>query len=457
LALLGFVVGARTIADNSFLTHLATGRLIVETGDIPQVDPYSLFGHGQPWTVQSWLVSLVYAQLDSILGGWAIRALNGLVGMAIASSLWRLTAATRQLLTRTVLVGLTLLIGTFLWTPRPLLFGLLAAVVALEVVQGLRPRWWLVVIFALWVNAHGSFVLGGGLLGAVMVGAAIDRRELPRIELTNLALAGVGCLTAVLGPVGWRLLWFPFQLMGRNSALDRVAEWGSPSYRSPVERLFLLLLVVIVLAAARQPRWRTLVPALVFFVAGLVAVRNLGLASIVVVALAAPHLAGLVGTVDGAMRGSLARLTAVVAAVGLAIAGLSVLVSAPVDVASYPVDEVDWLDERDLVANAEVRLAQRDFVGNYLTLRYGPEARVFMDDRFDFHPLGVVDDHNTLLLGGDVDDVLDRRSFDVVLWATSSHLERWLGASDEWDIVVTGDSWFVACRTTSPVYHRCLR
>ena len=456
LVFIGFVVGSRTITDNSFLTHLATGQLILDTGAVPTADPYSLIGQGEPWTVQSWLVSLIYDGLDSTLGGWSIRFGNGLLGVIITVGLWRLTASARQLLTRTSLVALVLLIGTFLWPPRPLLFALAAMVLVLEVAQGLRSRWWLIPIFWFWVNAHGSFVLGLGVLGAIMVGSAIDQRRLPRAEIGTLVVAVLGCLVGAVNPMGPRLLWFPFHLMGRNEALDRVSEWASPGFRSPVELLFLIPLVLIVVAASRRAGWRALLPAVVFFVSGLMAVRNLGLASVVIVALVAPSLADLGGTTDGSEKGRLGTTISLIAAIGLLIASFGVLRGAPVDLGSYPITEIDWLEEHQLVARDDVRLLERDYVGNYLTLRYGSEARVFMDDRFDFHPLDVIEDHNALLLGGDVEDVVDRRGFDVALWAADTHFHRWILAQDDWTVVMSDDSWFVACRATSPLYHRCL-
>jgi hypothetical protein len=352
-------------------------------------------------------------------------------------------------------VALALLIGTFLWPPRPLLFGLVAMVLTLEVGQGLRPRWWLIPIFWFWVNAHGSFVMGIGVLGAIMVGSAIDQRRLPRVEIGTLAMAGLGCLVGAVNPVGPRLLWFPFHLMGRNEALDRVSEWGSPGFRSPVELLFLIPLILIVVAASRQAGWRTLLPSVVFFVSGLLAVRNLGLASIVIVALVAPALADLGGTTDGSERGRPGAVITLVAAGGLLAASVGVFQGAPVDLEDYPMAEIDWLERNQLVAQDDVRLLQRDYVGNYLTLRYGTEARVFMDDRFDFHPLDVIEDHNALLLGGDVADVMDRRAFDVALWASDTHFHRWVASREDWRVVMSDDSWFVACRTTSPVHQRC--
>lgn len=453
-AALGFAVAARPIGDNSFLTHVATGRLILDGGGVPVADPYSWSATGEPWTVQSWLVSLVYAAVDATLGLGAVRVVHGVIGAAVLLGVWRLLTPARELLTRVVLVALVVLIGTYLWPPRPLLVGLLGMVVALEVVAGRRSRWVLVPVFWVWVNSHGSFVLGIGLLGAVAVGALIDERRLPRPELAHVAAGVAGVLVGLVNPLTWRLLWFPFALVGDNRSLDRVSEWAAPSFRSPIEYLFIVLIVLVVVGAARGAPWRALVPAIAFAVAGLLAVRNIGLAAVVITTVLAPALAGLGGTVDGSER----RGSTVVA--GVAFAAFALLVvgtawSEPLDLEDYPVEEVRWLEERELVATAEVRLANRDIVGNYLTFRFGADARVFMDDRFDFYPQDVIDDHNDLLLGGDIAEIVDRRGFDVVVWESDTLLERWLVDADDWVIATAGDEWFVACRTSSPIATRC--
>lgn len=456
LAAVGFMVGARPIADNSFLTHLATGHLILARHGVPTVDPYSATAAGQPWTVQSWLVSVVYAVLDDSLGPGAIRVLHGMLAAGTVLGLWRLVAPARQLVTRVALVTAAIVIGTSLWSPRPLLVGLAALVLTLQVVQELRPRWWLVPLFWVWVNSHGSFALGLALVGAVAVGAAIDqRRWWPRAEAGACLAAGAGALLGMLNPLGWRLLWFPVELLRRGGSLRRVAEWRAPDFQSVPEQVYLVLLVLVVLAATRRARWRQLVPALVFYAAGLMAVRNLGLASLVVVALLAPSLSGLRGGLEGRGSASLTRVLGGLAGASLVVSVATVAISPALVLTSYPVASVDWLAERGLVAADGVRLGHRETVGNYLTWRFGPDARVFMDDRFDFYPADVIEDHNVLVLGGDMAPVLDRRRFDVVLWTAKSPLTRWLARDPDWDVVRTDGEWIVACRRSSPVYTRC--
>src|SRR5690606_4127399 len=65
-----FVIGLRPIVDNSFLTHLATGRVILESG-VPTTDPFGSTSSslGSPWVVQSWLPATAYALLERLGGG----------------------------------------------------------------------------------------------------------------------------------------------------------------------------------------------------------------------------------------------------------------------------------------------------------------------------------------------------------------------------------------------------
>ena len=59
--------------DNSFFTHLATGRLILDEGRVPTEDPYTFTAVGEPWTVQSWLAAVAYAGFERMAGTLGLR------------------------------------------------------------------------------------------------------------------------------------------------------------------------------------------------------------------------------------------------------------------------------------------------------------------------------------------------------------------------------------------------
>lgn len=454
VTLMAFVVGSRAMTDNSLLTHLATGDLILDGASVPTTDPYSQTALGESWTVQSWLVSVLYASVEQLFGISAVRALHGLVAGAIGLSVWQLVRPARQVVARMALTLLPIFIGAGLWSPRPLMFGLLAVTLVLQVVQLQRPVWWLLPVMWLWVNSHGSFPLGVALVVAVAIGAEIDRRDTAREwQIVRWSLAGTAL--GAINPLGPALLWFPVQLLWRREALEQVVEWQAPSFTNPAEWAFMAAIGLLVVAAKRGAGWRSLLPAICFAAGGLLAIRNLAVASIVIVVLVAPVFADFYGADDGRSASIVSRALTKASIVGLGLALVVVLVRPGLDLSLYPTGEVDLLEERGLVANEDVVLIHREAVGNYLTYRFGAAASVFIDDRFDFYPLSVTKDHLTLLDGGDYAEVLDRRAADVVLWSAETPLAAWLTATDDWEIAVENDDWIVACRVGGPVFTRC--
>ncbi len=459
VTLMAFVVGSRAITDNSLLTHLATGDLILDRRWVPTTDPYSWTASDGDWTVQSWLASVLYASLDRLFGTSGVRAVHGLVAGAIGLSVWQLVRPARQVVPRLALALIPIFLGAGLWSPRPLMFGLLAMTLVLQVLQLHRPIWWLLPIMWLWVNSHGSFPLGVALVCAVAFGAWLDGRDTTRERSVVLWCIG-GTLLGAVNPLGPSLLLFPLRLLGRREALEKVVEWQAPSFDSAAQWSFLLVIPLIAVAAKRGAQWRSLVPAICFAAGGFLAVRNLAVATIVVVALLAPAFGDFYGTDNGSSVSLISRVLGrgAVASFGLILA--IVLIRPGLDLSLYPTDEVDYLEERGLVSTVGVSaggvgLIHREAVGNYLTYRYGSDASVFIDDRFDFYPLDVTRDHLTLLDGGDFAEVLDRREADVVLWSADETLSRWLDETDDWEIAVKNDDWIVACRTASTVYFRC--
>jgi hypothetical protein len=185
-------------------------------------------------------------------------------------------------------------------------------------------------------------------------------------------------------------------------------------------------------------------PAVGFLALGLVAMRNLSPAAIMLapalgVALRAPATPGArradAGTVNAAFLAVLA-----VAFVLFALSGIS---GRPLDERTYPAAAVRYMDARGLF-DAPHRVAHSDVVGDYLILRNGRHARVFADDRFDMYPVEISNDVTTLIRGrvGAL-AVLRKWKIDVVLWEKAQPLVPLLTQSREWRIVATRGSWVV--------------
>ena len=438
-ALLGLRIGLRPLGDNSLFIHLRTGVDLVRTGHVPRTDPYSFTSGGDPWVVQSWLASAAYGVAERVGGFPAVRVLQGLLYALLAWLVARMArsgSAARTALTGTLAIG----VGVVYWSPRPLAFGLLGLAATVLVVERRRPWWWLVPIVWVWVNAHGSFVLGLAWLVLVAVGERLDGQRRPEV-LPWLGGFVAGLVVACVNPLGPRLLVFPFVVLSRREAFAQVAEWKSPSFQGAAGTLTLLCLVGVVVVIARtRPPWRDLLPLAAFVLAGLAAQRNLPMAGVVL----APVLgrALRVSREDERRPAIHVGIGGLLAALGL----LFVVIAAstePFDLEGYPVRAAP------LVAPG-VEVATTDIAAGYLILERGEDARVLVDDRVDLHPVRLAEDYVRLLDGKpDALAILERYDPDAVLWETDTPLYAQLAASERWRRVGVRDGWAVWVRAAA--------
>jgi hypothetical protein len=442
VALWGLAIGLRPLGDNSALTHLATGRLILSDG-IPRADPFSFTAPGEPWVVYSWLASTLMALAERAGGGNGIQLGRAALTCGLAVLVWALTRPAGVLGGRILAVAPVLVIGTSAWSERPLLFSLVfMAVLVLLAERDEAPPWLVLPVMWAWVNVHGSFPLALVYLGARLVGRRIDGAPPGRLpRLAGLAVGGT--LLGALNPLGPRLLVFPIELLGRNDLLSRVTEWRSPNFSRPPNLALLGMILLALLLCSRRRTFEDGLPAVVFAASAAIAVRNSPLAAIVLAPVLARGLTGL-GTIRGESRSGLTG----VAAAGLVAVGAVVVATSlqepAYDLAKYPVRQVRWMEQEGLL---DRRVAAQDFVGNYLIAERGTDGAVFFDDRFDMYPPRLIRDSVALLDGDEGwQRRLDRYGVDVVLWQRTRPLAGLLALDPAWEVVRRDSNWVVAVR-----------
>jgi len=171
-----------------------------------------------------------------------------------------------------LLGGLTgWLFGTVGLAIRPLVIGHLLLVVELLLIHLARTRGrrWLLALpplFAVWVNCHGSYVLGLGVLGIFWICSFFDLRagslvcEAWRRE--DRRLLGVTCFLCagalLLNPVGIRLLIYPFDVfVNQSGSMAFVSEWRPLDLEDGrAAGLFAVAGVVFLLALLRRGELR---------------------------------------------------------------------------------------------------------------------------------------------------------------------------------------------------------
>ncbi len=449
LALCGLRIGLWPISDNSAFTHLATGIRMVADGvlpAIPRVDPYTFTAAGEPWVVQSWLAEAGVGWAHRLGGESAVTVLSGVTMAALAWLVASLARTGRPARTG-VAAGAALLVGAPLWSPRPLLVGLLCLGLTILVVERRWSPWWLLPVVWVWVNSHGSFPLGLLWLLLAAAGAWVDRRRDPHdaaVPLGYLVAFSVGVVAGALNPLGPRLLTFAATAVTKREVFSHVVEWQSPDFQSGQGVVMLAGLVLGMGVLVRSGvGWRYALPAAVFLGLGLTAERNLAPLGIVL----APALGRALRTDDAPPmdRGHFRAGALALAAIAVVIA-VAATQTPLVDATNYPVGAVTWLEEHHRF-DAPHRVVTTDVVGNYLELRRGPHGEVFIDDRIDLFPVAVTRDYIAMRNGADRGiAALNRWRIDTVVWEASGVLAQRLSADSSWTVAARRGDWLVLVR-----------
>jgi hypothetical protein len=447
VVLAGWVIGLRPLSDNSFLTHLATGRIILDTSGVPSVDAYTFTAAGEPWVVQSWLVSWLYGTAEQVAGLAGVRIVVGVLAAALAGLVWALLRPAQGVLARLAGAAVVLTVGAGQWAERPFMVGLVCfALTALAMEDRLDPRW-LLPIGWLWVNSHGSFPLGVGLLVVAALGDRLDGGR-GTVELRCLRWAVPGVLLGAVGPIGPRLLVFPLELLRKQELLSTVVEWRAPTFDTASQRVFVLQLGLAVVLLARRPSYRASLIVGVFTAAALLGARNVAVASVAILPAVAPALAGL-GSLASADRPRAARLAGAAGVALVAVLTVARLDQTDLNLRRYPVAALAFL-EGEGVDTRQVRMAAPDYVGNLLGFVYGPQGRVFYDDRFDMFPDEVSEANQAVLTGApDVFEELAGLDVDLVLVRSESAVGQRLRAEPGWRMLYVDDEWALSCRRAS--------
>ncbi|MCB1283553.1 MAG: hypothetical protein M9952_12580 [Microthrixaceae bacterium] len=451
VGLCGALIGTGALSDNSFLTQLATGRLILD-GAVPTHDLYTWASEGTPLVVPAWGASGLYALADRVGSGLGVRLIIAACTAALILALWRLSAPAKANVARLGLVSVAALLGVSWWNERPQTFGYLALAAALLVVVERRSAWWLAGIFAVWVPLHGSWAMGVPFVGALIFVRVVESRAFGRREIGEVAAMVAGsCLGALATPYGWSLLTFPLEQLGRES-LILIVEWRPLRLDSWMSMVFLAQGIAGSAALLWRRMWVRSAVALGMLALSIDAVRYAPLCAIAMVPLVAPAFAGL-GTEEGISSPRRSHVAIVSGALAVAVVAL-MMWTPSYDLSHYPTSAVDELEARTWVGAERAELPHiltPDWVGNYLEWRYGTEAKPWVDDRAEVHDT-VELARLVALLGEDpsrYERVIDAIDDDIVLWQSDTPFVRWLAEHEDYRIVDEVGEWTIACRVAS--------
>jgi hypothetical protein len=245
----------KTNADPDLWGHLRFGLDTLAAGRLTTVDPYS-YTSDIPWLNHEWLSEVIMAVAYRSAGAAGLVVIKIAFTVATfallvpvlraATDVWRWPTAFLAV------VG----IMPIAFTVRPQLWTMFFVVLLCRVLNGgpLR-RWLLPLVFVVWANVHGGWVVGVGILllwsFVELVGSAHDR---PPVWI-SLGVPAACVVATLLNPYGLGLWSFVAETVRLSRA--NIVEW-QPVWRESIGATALWLVAVawVALAMRRARVWR---------------------------------------------------------------------------------------------------------------------------------------------------------------------------------------------------------
>lgn len=272
IALFTFFFCGQSIADPDIWWHLKNAQILVQQHHWVRFDQFSYTVTGTPWVNSEWLSELAFYGMWS-LGG--IKALFlgyvVLVELLMVGILMLAYRASESIKAAAVASGVAVMMAVVNFGPRTILFGW-ACLLALMFVlwklmnKGSAPLWTVPLIFLMWVNLHGSWLIGLIIYAIVVASGFVSGRwgkvvaerwtaaQKRKLLMTSAAIVPM----LFINPYGYKGVFYPFDLAYRQKLnVEHVVEWASVNFHEPRGKIVLgILILILLLALAGRRQWK---------------------------------------------------------------------------------------------------------------------------------------------------------------------------------------------------------
>ena len=443
-----YAMCVQTIAEPDIWWHLRNGRYLLQYHSLPRVDMYSYGAAGSPWLDHEWLSEIPFYL------GFKAMGLPGIVlvyfvviSLIFAAVYYRTCRSGSDCKDATLVTCAAIFLATVSIGPRTLLFGWLcmaALLLLLDQFERSGKGLWLVPpLFALWINLHGSWVLGMVAMAVTIASGLVEgkwglvtaRRWSPlqwKKLLITLACS-MGALFA--NPFGYRLVVYPFDFLFRQpSNMKKIQEWQSVDFNTATGKIAMLMLCALLAAALfSRRRWRLgeIIVAAIAVWNGLSHTRLLFFSALILPPFLAPRVR-LFRPYDKQLDKPWLNAFIMAGIVGAMIfffPSQSQLQS-QID-ERYPTNAVEFMQQH----NIQGRLFNVYHWGGYIEWK-APDVKPFYDGRTDiFVHNGTFDEGLRVAGVKEPFEVLNKYGIEYVLFETGTPLAYLLDHSAEWKVI----------------------
>ena len=409
-----FFTGREFVVDPDCWWHTMTGEIILSTHHWPTTDPYSFTVAGQPWLSYEWGGDVVLAAASRIGGLRGLMAISILMAAAVMIALYGLaTLSSGNSKAAFIACAILIVFAIPSFNVRPQMLGYLYLILTLIALERFRQGkhralWFLPLLFLLWINTHGSWIIGLGVIATYWFSGlfkfragAIQALPWKPGERQQISFVFLLCLCVLpITPYGTQLSTYPFDVASSLPvSMASILEWQPMPFNLLVGKLFLVLLVAVFLVQVTVfLSWRLEQLVLVLFGAAMATLH------VRFVLLCVPFFAPVLATILARWVPPYDRAKDpwAVNAVMIAVAFVGMIHYFPsrADLEKklaqrFPVGAVEYLKQHSV---PEPMFNAYGF-GGYLIWSRWPEHKVFIDGRSELYEHGgVLNDYMQVLL-----------------------------------------------------------
>ncbi|HAR62382.1 MAG TPA: hypothetical protein DCS13_02855 [Candidatus Margulisbacteria bacterium] len=470
----------QTMKDFDMWWHLRTGQVLLQ-GIFPTTDIFSFTAYGKPWILHEWGSEVIFYLLNKTFGAGSIMLLRALLAAFSLGMVFKIMMRKRiDIFVALFLTIITLFATSKIWGERPHLFTVLFLTFLIylyneyKYYNNNKVLLVLPVLFIVWINLHGGYVIGFIYLGACIAAETFNNffqfnkdDVFPQSRINRLiGITALSFLCTFINPNTYRGVLYPLLYVGDKMPDFHkiIQEWMVSSWENSKDFVLVFLFVISMLSLSSiKPKLDELALILVFGYFAFSAQRHVPLFVIVVLPIIAPQVQGTMAhffdsffqvaphkgkqTIQKiinyfkdrsdnfvcleeklSIHGTLVVFIAIVSFFVLS-GKLDKPLGIGIDKTVYPYEVVDYLKTKKLNGN----MFNQYRWGGYLIWEL-PDNKVFIDGRLDiFQKKGMDEYYKVMGLQNGWEEVLKKYNINYILVDKEQTISKFLlRVSNDW-------------------------
>jgi hypothetical protein len=445
------LIARQPVIDTDSWWHLRVGQYILQNDTIPRTDPFSFSNAGHVWITHEWLSQVLYYLAYKAWNIYGLIVFNMAVISTIFVLLYKITLlrSGRSYMSAVLCLAAALMTIVF-WVFRPHMIGYVCFLLYLYILEKYKKYdsriiWILPVVMLVWVNAHGSYIMGLLLILLYLVAGLIHGkigRMMPepwkKHQIKDLVVSlAVSFAVTFLNPNSYKMVIYPFYTVGSANIVDTINEWSSPNFHDPFFLFYLgaiLAVISLMILYDGKHRISDLLTVGLFTFLALFAVRNLALFAFACVPVTGYYLSKLIRLKPEGKQNYFLNwffagaVTVAMVALWPPVNNLTIHQNKNI----FPAAAVSFMAENRLNGNI---LNDYNWGGYLLWFRY-PQNRMFIDGRTDIYVDKVMPDYLKIVkLSPDSMKILKNYNPDYILIKPDAALNQVLLVNKEWKVL----------------------